>query len=159
MPDPCLVHVLTVSDRVASGERADASGPLAVAMLESADYRVAATCVADGVDSVQSALREALASGARLIITTGGTGVSPRDLTPEATGPLLEKSLPGIPELFRAEGVKKSTHAALTRGLVGVVGRALVVNLPGSPKAVSESIAVLLPLVPHILDQLDGGDH
>ncbi len=159
MPISCATHVITVSDRVASGERTDASGPLAVSILADAGYATTSSCVADGVASVRDALRAALEAGAQFIVTTGGTGVSPRDQTPEATAGVVERLLPGIPEMFRAEGMKKSPHAALTRGLVGVVGRALVVNLPGSPKAVSESLDVLLPLVPHILDQLDGGDH
>ncbi|MGV8845861.1 MogA/MoaB family molybdenum cofactor biosynthesis protein [Tessaracoccus sp.] len=152
-------HVVTVSDRVSAGTRDDASGPLAVETLTKAGYLAAHTCVPDGVDSVADELRRVLAAGARLIVTTGGTGVSPRDRTPEATATVLDLQLPGIPEMFRAEGRKKSPHAALTRGLVGVAGRSLVVNLPGSPRAVGESLQVLMPLVPHILDQLDGGDH
>ena len=159
MPSTFTAHVITVSDRVAAGVRSDASGPLAASTLETAGYTTDISCVKDGVDSVAHELRRVLESGARLIVTTGGTGVSPRDQTPEATAQVVERLLPGIPEMFRAEGLKKSPHAALTRGLVGVVGLTLVVNLPGSPAAVSESLEVLLPLVPHILDQLEGGDH
>ncbi len=159
MSGSCASHVITVSDRVASGERSDTSGPLAVSILTDAGYPATSSCVADGVVSVRNGLHAALGTDARLVVTTGGTGVSPRDQTPEATAEVVERLLPGIPEMFRAEGMKKSAHAALTRGLVGVAGRALVVNLPGSPKAVTESLGVLLPLVPHILDQLDGGDH
>ncbi len=159
MPTPHAAHVITVSDRVAAGTRADTSGPLAVSMLEAAGYTTSMSCVADGVESVRQELRRVLASGARLIVTTGGTGVSPRDQTPEATADIVDRLLPGIPELFRSEGMKKSPHAALTRGLVGVTAQSLVVNLPGSPAAVSESLDVLMALVPHILDQLEGGDH
>lgn len=159
MDNATTTHVITVSDRVSAGERSDTSGDIAVSALSAAGHTVSRSCVADGVASVQQALREAIATGARLVVTTGGTGISPRDQTPEATETVLERLLPGIPELFRAEGLKKTRHAVLTRGLVGTVGRALVVNLPGSPKAVTESLDVLLPLIPHILDQLDGGDH
>lgn len=159
MPSQSLAHVITVSDRAAAGTREDVSGPAAVSALESAGHTASLSCVADGVDTVEQELRDVLASGVRLIVTTGGTGVSPRDQTPEATARVVERLLPGIPEMFRSAGLKKSPHAALTRGLVGTVGNCLVVNLPGSPGAVSESLGVLLPLVPHVLDQLDGGDH
>lgn len=155
--------VITVSDRSASGERLDESGPRAAQLLAEAGFKVGPVAVVpDGIESVRSALAEALAAGARLVITSGGTGIGPRDLTPEATRPLIVRELPGIAELLRREGEKQSSMAVLGRGLAGIVGdppNALVVNLPGSVRAVEQGLAVVLPLVPHIIDQLGGGDH
>lgn len=155
-----VAHVITVSDRSARGERVDASGPRAVEMLAAAGFTVELSVVEDGVASVSAAIRDAVASGARLVVTSGGTGVGPRDETPEGTRPLLSKELPGIAEALRREGAAKTPLAVLSRGLAGIVdGTAFVVNLPGSAKAVEDGMDVLLPIVPHILDQLGGGDH
>jgi len=152
--------VITVSDRSAAGTREDRSGPRLVGLLGEAGYAVAeARIVPDGEESVRAAVAEAIGSGARLVVTTGGTGVAPRDLTPEGTRPLLTREIPGIAEALRREGAAHSPHAVISRGLAGVAGRSLVVNLPGSVKAVEQGLDVLLPLVPHILDQLDGRDH
>lgn len=158
-------HVITVSDGVANGVREDRSGQLATERLTSAGYETTASVVPDGEAQVEEVLRAALAAGARLIITSGGTGVTPRDRTPEGTSPVLDREVPGLAELMRAEGVRQTPFAALSRGLVGVVDSgpdgpgALVANLPGSPKGVAEGLDVLLPVVEHVLDQLTGGDH
>ncbi|QOR71470.1 MogA/MoaB family molybdenum cofactor biosynthesis protein [Ruania alkalisoli] len=152
--------VITVSDRCARGERADRSGPAAAAMLAEAGYDVApVVLIPDGQDTVESAIRSALARGTRVVLTTGGTGVSPRDLTPEGTARVLDRLLPGVAEQIRRQDADDVPTAVLSRGLAGVAGHALVVNAPGSVGGVTSAVRVLLPLIRHLLDQLDGGDH
>lgn len=129
-------------------------------VLTEAGYAVGQVrVVPDGAESVETALRSAVAEGAHLILTTGGTGVSPRDLTPEGTARVLERELPGVAEEVRRRGALQTPTAVLTRGLVGTVGAALVINAPGSPAAVASALEVVLPLASHVLDQLAGGDH
>lgn len=158
MPIPAAV--ITVSDRSARGERDDASGPEAVAALRDAGYSCeGAAVVADGIESVEAALRQAVASGARVVVTSGGTGLGPRDLTPEATARVVERTLPGIAEELRRRGTDDTPAALLSRGLAGVAGGALIVNLPGSPRAVASGMPLIVSLARHVVDQLDGGDH
>lgn len=152
-------HVITVSDRGSRGEREDKSGPHAVERLKEQGFETSLSMVPDGAGSVSTAIRAAIDDGADVIITSGGTGVGPRDLTPEGTRPLLTREIPGIAEALRSEGARSTPMAVLSRGLAGIAGTALVVNLPGSVKAVDEGLDVLLPLLSHILDQLSGGDH
>jgi molybdenum cofactor synthesis domain-containing protein len=158
---PLVAAVVVVSDRSAAGEREDRSGPVAAQKLAAAGFTVAdVVVVPDGARSVEAALRSALGAGARFVVTSGGTGVGPRDLTPEGTAPVIERHLPGIAELLRREGATSVPTAVLSRGLAGVTeDGALVVNLPGSPGGVRDGIDVLLPLVGHVLDQVVGGDH
>ncbi len=159
--------VITVSDRSAAGERPDAAGPVAVGALRAAGFRCAeATVVPDGADSVAAALRLALAAGARLIVTTGGTGVGPRDRTPEGTAPLLTRAVPGLPEELRRRGAEEAPGGLLSRGVAGVVDPgdlsargAFLVNLAGSPRAVASGMPLVIRLARHVLDQLGGGDH
>ena len=152
-------HVITVSDRGSRGEREDESGPRAVERLREHGIEATLSMVRDGADSVAVAIRAAIDEGADVVITSGGTGVGPRDLTPEGTAPLLTREIPGIAEELRRVGVTKTPMAVLSRGLAGIAGSTLVVNLPGSVKAVDEGMDVLLPLLHHILDQICGGDH
>lgn len=152
--------VLTVSDRSAAGLRPDTSGPVAVEALRAAGWDCDdATVVPDGADSVEGALRAALASGAVLIVTTGGTGVGPRDATPEGTARVIEREVPGIAEELRRLGASVKPAGMLSRGLAGVTDRALIVNLPGSPGAVASGVPVILSVATHVVDQLSGGDH
>jgi molybdenum cofactor synthesis domain-containing protein len=155
--------VITVSDRCSRGEAEDRSGPLAAALLAEAGVSADVVVVPDGVDSVRRAIRRALAGGARVVLTTGGTGIGPRDLTPEGTQPLLRRELAGLAEAIRARGAATVPAAVLSRGVAGIAtgaaGEALVVNAPGSPGGVRDAVAVVGPLVHHILDQLGGGAH
>lgn len=164
LPEPVPGAVITVSDRCARGEREDRSGPLAARLLADHDVLVdPVRVVPDGVEPVRRAIEDALASGARVVLTTGGTGVTPHDLTPEATAPLLVARLEGIEAQVRAHGLEHTPLAGLSRGLVGVTSRqadgALVVNAPGSRGGVEDTVAVVGPLIPHVLEQLGGGDH
>ncbi|MGN6592213.1 MAG: MogA/MoaB family molybdenum cofactor biosynthesis protein [Terriglobales bacterium] len=155
---PRAVIVITVSDRSARGERPDASGPALAALLSQHGFEVTATAVVpDRERPLIEALRTA-ARAARLVITTGGTGFSPRDHTPEATARVLDRPAPGLAEAMRAAGAQKTPRAWLSRGLAGLRGRTLILNLPGSPTAACESLAAVLPLLPHALDVAAGKD-
>ncbi|MFJ4172890.1 molybdenum cofactor biosynthesis protein B [Microbacterium sp. NPDC089696] len=154
--------VITVSDRSFAGEREDRGGPLAVGLLRDAGWQCAdAEIVPDGEESVAAALRRAVDRGARLIVTTGGTGVSPRDLTPEGTRRVITREVPGIAEELRRSGLADTPLSVLSRGLAGIVdpAGALVVNLPGSTRAVASGVPVVLGVARHVVDQTDGGDH
>jgi molybdenum cofactor synthesis domain-containing protein len=147
--DPLRVAVLTVSDRVAAGTRADAGGDRLAELLGQAGMALAGRAVvADDLAAISDALRT-LASDADVVLTTGGTGLGPRDVTPEATRAVLEREAPGIAEALRAASLAITPYAMLSRATAGLLGRALVVNLPGNPKAVAEEWAVLAPVLAH----------
>lgn len=150
--------VLTVSDRVSAGTAEDTSGPAAAAMLAAAGFEVAAIrVVPDGTVPVSNALRD-LAASVNLVVTTGGTGFGPRDLTPEATRSVIEREAPGLAEAMRAATFGENPHGMLGRGVAGIVGSTLVLNLPGSVRGVEESLAVVLPALDHGVRLLLGVD-
>lgn len=153
--------VLTVSDGVAHGARKDTSGEKAADLLVGAGFEIVERRVTeDGVESVADAIR-ALAAVADLVVTTGGTGLGPRDLTPEAMAVVVDREAPGLAEAMRAVTFGKNPHGMLSRGRAGTVGRTLVINLPGSPRGVEESLAVVLPALDHGLALLrdEPSDH
>jgi molybdenum cofactor synthesis domain-containing protein len=148
--------ILTLSDRSASGERADASGPALADLIRAQNWSVAKQAI---LPDNESAIRAALIEWADsrevdVILTTGGTGFAPRDVTPEATRAVIERETPGLAETMRAESLKKTPHAMLSRAVAGIRGHTLIVNLPGSPKGALENLQMILPVLPHAIQLL-----
>ena len=148
--------VLTVSDSVARGKREDLSGPATAGLLRQKGFAIAEQrVIADEQPAIEAALVE-LAALVQLVVTTGGTGVAERDVTPEATRAVCSRLIEGIPEKIRAAGLAKTRYAVLSRGLCGVRGRTLILNLPGSPQGAVESLEAVIDILPHVLDLLAG---
>ena len=151
--------MLTVSDRCARGERADESGPAVAACLREAGFAVSGSAtLPDEQGLIEDALRRAAAHGSRLIVTTGGTGLTARDVTPEATRAVCSRLLDGLSERMRAQGLKETPFAVLSRGVCGLLGQTLVINLPGAPRGAVTSLQAILPVLPHALRLLVDAD-
>jgi molybdenum cofactor synthesis domain-containing protein len=152
--------VVTVSDKGSRGEREDLSGKEVVRMLQELSILVRETVI---IPDEQDQIRQTLIDlsdrkGLDLIVTTGGTGVTPRDLTPDATLEVIDKALPGMAEAMRQESLKKTPHAMISRAVVGIRGQTLIINLPGSPRGVRENLAVVLPALKHALEKIKGDE-
>ena len=153
-------QVITVSTRAASGERADTSGAVLVQALTDFGFDCAPVIVIPDGPEVAEAITGAVDAGFDVVITTGGTGLTPKDNTPEYTQPLLDREIPGIADSIRAYGVAQGIPTAvLSRGVSGQRGRSLIINAPGSPGGAKDAIAVIAPIIVHALDQINGGDH
>lgn len=160
-PKSARVAVLTVSDSCAQGAREDASGPAICEILSAGGYEIGAEpIVPDDRDAIARELtRFSDEGGYDLVFTTGGTGLGPRDVTPEATLSVCDRLVPGLGELMRAEGLKKTRNSVLSRGIVGIRGKTLIINLPGSPRAVRECLEIILDILPHAVAMMHGGGH
>jgi molybdenum cofactor synthesis domain-containing protein len=157
---PLSAAVVVASNRAAAGVYDDTTGPLIVEALRADGWTVDEPAVVPDGEPVATAIRAAVAAGARLVLTTGGTGLTPTDRTPDATRSLLDREVPGIAEAIRARGVEKGVPTAmLSRGVAGVVGSALVVNLPGSTGGVRDGLEVVVPVLRHAVEQIVGSDH
>jgi cyclic pyranopterin phosphate synthase len=161
LPEGALARVVTVSDRSASGARADKSGPLLSSLLVELGFIVdAVVVVPDEADEIVGALRGAVSEGIDLIVTTGGTGFAPRDVTPEATRRVLDREAPGVVEVLRSADRDRVPTSVLSRGVAGIAGGSVVINLPGSSGGVRDGVAVLAPVIGHAVAQVrGGGDH
>jgi len=160
--DTAVIRALavTVSNRAAAGVYADTSGPVLVDLLRSAGCAVDGPLVIPDGDPVEAALRDALDAGYDVVVTTGGTGLTPGDLTPEMTRRVIEREIPGIAEALRSAGAAAGVPSAiLSRGVAGIAGHTLIVNLPGSTGGVRDGMAVLGPVLGHAVSQINGGDH
>ncbi|OLZ53223.1 molybdenum cofactor biosynthesis protein [Amycolatopsis coloradensis] len=154
-----VARVIVASNRAAKGVYEDKTGPVITAWLAARGWDVPDPVVVQDGDPVGEALRDAVAAGVRVIVTTGGTGISPTDRTPDVTRAILDYELPGVADAIRAAGLPAVPTAVLSRGVAGVAGRTLVVNLPGSRGGVKDGLGVLDGILDHAVDQLAGGDH
>jgi molybdenum cofactor synthesis domain-containing protein len=151
--------VVTVSSRAAAGVYEDRGGPILVEGLRELGFDVDGPQVVPDGDPVERALRDAVAASYDIVLTTGGTGLTPRDLTPEITGRVVDRDVPGIADAIRLRSVDKVPASVLSRGVAGLAGRTLIVNLPGSPGGCRDGMAVLGPVLRHAVEQVRGGDH
>ena len=154
---PHRAHVITVSDGVSAGTRDDVSGPALLDVLKRARFQVSGPeVVPDAEDRISDAVVAAVVDGADLVVTTGGTGLGPRDVTPQATSLLIDYEVPGLGELMRRAGESSTPMAALSRGVAGVRGQALILNVPGSVNGATESLEAVIPILAHAIQLLHG---